>query len=357
LGDEHPRSDFDKSHNLIASIKDVIDPAFHDNVSTQFIDSPSILSSVLEQDVHIEDGVDTRIAKVFTHLSDVPNPLPRKDLALCGLLSQDLFRKLLSSTGRRDSGNVNYYTISVRHPSKINRKKGEEDEIQQRISNSARFNHLISYLYKNDLVAVLEEEGQRRSFLLPASQYSAQVFYLPANVVTRAVAALKQDEEDQEAAVLAEAAAVIKLEEDLEEELRFRESMMVMAGTIESTAPVIDKKYIKIFVGRANEFNDEAIKMIFQKYGYVVITGRNEGSLFVVMYQDGGVNAISEINTEQMDIIVRKARDQSIPSSLLVKLEDVSGELSAAAHQLVSCFCLRFANTHIITHHSPTSTY
>ena len=33
------------------------------------------------------------------------------------------------------------------------------------------------------------------------------------------------------------------------------------------------------------------------------------------------------MNTEQIDIIVRMARDQSIPDALLVKLEEVSGKL------------------------------
>lgn len=361
LGDDHPPSDFYKQHKLIASTEDVIDPAFHDK-GTNCIASPSILFSILEQDVQepcIEDDVDTRIAQVFTHKADLPNPPPSKKLALRHLLSRDLFGKILSSTGRRDNANLNYYTISVLHPrSKIKHKK-DEDEIQRQISNTARFNHIILYLYKNDLVALLEEdEGRRRSFLVPASQYSAQVFYLPANVVTDTVATLKQDEEDQQAAVLAEAAAANKSEEYLEEVLSNRESMMVKAGITSATEAVFDTKYIKIFVGRAYEFNDEAIKKVFQTYGHVVLSGRNEDCLFLVMFQDDGATAISGVNTESLGIIVRKAQNQSIRNDLLLKLEDaVSGELL----RCVDCFLLRvaahllslesflFANTHHFT--------
>ncbi|KAL7452478.1 hypothetical protein ACHAWC_008430 [Mediolabrus comicus] len=326
LGDDHPPSDLHKQYKLIASTKNVINPVFHDQ-GTICIVSPSILSSILHvQEPSIKDDVDTRIAQVFTHKSDMPTPPPPKKIALQHLLSNDLFRKLLgASTGRRDNGNVKYYTISVRHPrSKIKHKK-KKDEIQQQISNSARLNHIILYLYKNDLVALLEEEGDRRSFLVPSSQYSARVFYLPVTVVTRAVEELKQNEVDEEAALMAEAAEVIKLEDDLVEVLRDRESIMVKAGNISATEVVFDTKYIKIFVGRAYEFNDEAIKMIFQTYGNVVLSGRNDGSLFIVMYFEEGADAISGLNTEEpMDIIVRKARDQSIPSSLLVELEEVS---------------------------------
>jgi hypothetical protein len=172
------------------------------------------------------------------------------------------------------------YNIAVKLPYQF---QGDSKKIRQDALNSDSFKTILSYLRRNNVVAVFTERG-RIGFVVPneGCDYSARVVYYQVNDAIQRIKALKQEDKKS-----------LEREEELVTDLEERRRRLFVVS--EKISPETSKFVLKcmmIVVDNIDGLNVDLIKRLFGKFGEVSWQGKSCGMALLVMPCDVGTKAL-----------------------------------------------------------------